>query len=396
MLFRWLLGYPVSLLIMPSQSLLAKDDPDLAKLRESQEINGVPFSNHSIDSTKKARINFCEAAKHPSSLVKNQKIIIHAVGNADCYENHMHEYALLAQEFPHARIVGFNFRGTMNSTGRAWSENDWIEDVKSIVKHYQDQGVPLENILLNGQSLGAAIVTLAAAKIYQEAKDKAIANKIDPKTVKSLKLLNTRSFSSVTEFVLFTILGNMGSALFAGLIYGSIIGLLFGASLPTCALLTATSLMTVSFITNKISFGLMRPLINSLFWLAFGTIDAYSAFKSLPEDCVDHIVAKNDMVIKKEVGLHYALVPFNKIKKAESRKIILENHDAKKKAQALNELLNLKDSKVALSNKPFDGFRAHNESLICFNTYHKARGHSGNLQITGEEVMVRKINRLFK
>lgn len=401
MLFRWLFGYSTSLLIMPSQLMLAKDDPQFLKARESKAINGIPFTNHSISSTHKASINFCEATKNPAVPVKDQKIIIHAVGNGDCYENHMNEYACLAQQFPNYRIIGFNFRGTMTSTGRAWSENDWIDDVKSVVKHYQAQGVSLDNILLSGHSLGGALVTMAAASLYQEAKEQAAHDKSDPKNVKSVKLLNNRSFANATEYVLITILGKFGSAILAGLIYGSAIGLLMSASLLTMAVLATTFLLSLNFITPRLAFGLMRPLVKGALWLSFGTLDAFSAYQSLPENCVDHIVAKNDTVINKLVGLHYALTPTHKEKKAECRKIILENHDAKKKSAALSELLNLKDSKLIFASDPSgsskaNGFEAHNESLFFFRTNHKARGHSGHKQINGEEVLVRKIKRLMK
>lgn len=402
MLFRWLIGYPVSLLIMPSQLLLAKDDLNFAKARERNVIDGIPFTNHFVNSTRQASINFCEATKNPTTLVKDQKVIIHAVGNADCYENHMNEYAHLAQQFPKYRIVGLNFRGTMKSTGRAWSEDHWIDDIKSVVKHYQDQGVPVENILLNGHSLGGGLETIAAAKLYQEAKEKAVKENIDLKTVKSVKLINNRSFANATDYVLISMLGKMGSAILAGLIYGSAIGILMGASLLTTAILAATLFMSLNFITNKISYALMRPLVKAALWLTFGTLDAFKAYKSLPEDSVDHLVAKNDIVIGKVVGLHNALRPSHKAKKAECRKIILENHDAKKKAAALNELLNLKDCKLILANdpcepqKPDAGMRAHNESLLFLRTKHKARGHSGNLQISGQEVLERKIRRLMK
>jgi hypothetical protein len=402
MLFRWLIGYPVSLLIMPSQLLLAKDEPNYIQARERKDIQGIPFTNHTVTSTNQANINFCEATKNPNNQVKDQKIIIHAVGNGDCYENHMNEYAHLAAQFPDYRIVGLNFRGTMKSTGRAWSENDWIEDIKSVVKQYQDQGVSLQNILLNGHSLGGALATIAAAKIYEEAKDKALKEKIDPKTVKSIKLLNNRSFANATEYVLMTMLGKRGTAILAGLIYGSIFGILFGASLLSTAILTTTLLLTLNFINPKISYTLMRPLIKCALWLSFGTLDAYSAYKSLPEDCVDHLVAKNDIVIGKMVGLHDALRPSHKAKKIEYRKIILENHDAKKKAAALNELINLKDCNLILANDPCEplksdaGMIAHNESLLFLRTQHKARGNSKNQQISGEEVLERKIRRLMK
>jgi len=387
---------------MPSQAL-SKDARPIANPHNYMKSNhpNIHFNEGQITSLDQmASINYSEFSKKPLNDYKNQKVIIHATGNNDYYENHFNEYISLADHYPNHRIVGFNFRGTKRSTGTAWSQDNWINDVESLVKHYQNQGVDLENILLHGHSLGGALVTMAAAKIYKEEKRLSDEAGKELRIVKSVKVLNNRSFVNATEFILRVMLQNKGAALLAGLIYGSILGLAFGlllhVSVFTCAIMCATLLLSISFVTNKVSFGLMRPLVQGLLWLTFGTLDAGSAYQSLRKSAVDYITAKNDIAIKKEVGIHDLLRDSNKLKKAELRAIITQNNNAKNKREALNELLNIKDSKVVYADNPIDGFAAHNSPLSQLYTRHKARGHSGNPQISGHEVMLEKIDRLLK
>ncbi|MGE3319304.1 MAG: alpha/beta hydrolase family protein [Candidatus Berkiella sp.] len=398
MLFRWLFGPLVSKLVMPSQNL-PKGARPFSDLNRHIKNNhpGVFFNEGSLPTTdQRATINFSEFSRAPLRAPENQKIIINAVGNGDIYENHLYEYLKLTENFPQHRIVAFNFRGTLQSKGQAYSEDDWLNDVISIVKHYQNQGVALENILLHGHSMGGALVTMAAAKIYQDSLVQAkIAGK-DLQTVSSVKVLNNRSFINATEFILRTMLQNRGAALLAGIIYGSLLGFALGISLFTTALLTATLLLSVSFVSNKVSFSLMRPLVKGLLWLTFGTLEAGQAYLSLPQNAVDHIVAKNDSMIKDEAGIHHLLRKNNAVNKERLRAIIAQNNDAQTKRSALSDLLNIKDAKVALCDSPNDGLRAHNESLQYLFTYHKARGHSGNRQINGQEVLQQKMSRLLK
>lgn len=397
MIFRRLTGYALSLILMPSQSLKSLPDSTDEGISTDRQLN---IANSLIKSTKDASLDLWEVSASNKSI-KDKKIIIHAVGNGDCYENHKAEFVSLAKRNPDYHVVGFNFRGTLKSTGYARSEDDWIDDAVAVVMHFHNQGVPYENILLNGQSLGAAILTMAAAKIYKTNQDEAKAKGLDPKAAQSVKLLNVRSFSTLTDEIIHSILGKIGSATLAGIIYGSIIGLGLGISLITPAILGSALLLCTNLITFKVTETLVRPLIQGFLYLSFGTMDAATAYKSLPEECVDHIVAKNDAVIKDPAGMHAALRENNRVKKTQYRKILLENNDAPSKAQALSDLLNIKDTKIKCDKKAAnicgtEGMTAHNVSLQLMHTYHKARGHSGNEQIAGDEVLARKVKRLFK
>lgn len=395
MLLRWLLGYPVSLLIMPSQAMFGR--PDAAQ-RFAPSNTNIRVTRNTVASSANSNIEYTEMSQRAAlSLPKhNQKVIIHAVGNGDCYENHEAEYAHMAEKFPNSRVVGFNCRGVGSSTGRPRSENDWIDDTLAVVKHYQDLGVKPENILLNGHSLGGAILTLAAAKHYQLALAEAKRSGQDLKKVKSLKLINNRSFANLTDEVVVSFAPN---SLLIALIYGPLLAFAFGLPFIGTMVLTGLFAFGSTFISESITQFLVKPIIKPLLLLTFGNMDAAAAFKSLPKDCVDHIVAKNDGVIKDKAGLHHALRSENKQKKAELRGILQGNGNSVKKQQALDELLNIKDSKVVVRDESNDGMAAHNNPLEYLQTYHKARQRPNAMhlpaQLNGVEVMDRKINRLF-
>lgn len=399
MLLRWLIGYPLSLAIMPSQFTPEYNpiyDIDYAELRKTRHHNGISITNRKVGSTNKANIDFSEltvvTSKKPTPI-KEQKIIIHAQGNGDFYENHMDEYANLARKYPDYRIIGFNFRGTMASKGRAWSENDWVEDATSVVNYYRKKGISTENILLSGHSMGGALLTLAAARIYQRDLALAEKNKVNKSKIESVRLINNRSFANLTDEFIISILGSKGSAVIAGLFYGSLFSISLGAIAIT---ITIGALLTLSLFTDKLSYLLLKPWVKGALWLGFGTMEVADAYKSLPQHSVDHIVAKHDSMIKDKAGLHNALRPQTRVTKSKLREDL--NNPCLKKA-ALEKLISIKDSKIRYNDDPKEGFLAHMAPLFCLTTYHKLRNQKTTdkkpRQISGEEVLTTKIDRLF-
>lgn len=404
MLLRWLTGYFVSLAVMPSQLVPeynATYDIDWAERRRSRKEANTAITNYQIDSTGNAKVDFCEVRLDQKQLAaKDQKVIMYAVGNGDFYENHMQDYILLAQKYPGYKIVGFNFRGTMNSKGRAWSENDWINDCLAVVEHYRKQGILTHNMMLNGHSMGGAIITMAAAKLYQHDLAKAQKANTPIKKVKSVKLINNRSFANLTDEIIVSLLGKKASAVITGVLYGALIGLVVGVSLLASIAVATAALFALSYASQKSVQNLLHPWVKGLLWLTFGTMDAASAYKSLPVNAVDHIVAKHDAVIQNEAGLHHALKQHNASKKAQLCQVIQQEKNPAKIKAAETELLNLKDSKVRYSDDPAHGFEAHDAPLRQFSTYHKLRSRNTSdklpKQLLGEEVIDNKIQRLFK
>lgn len=395
MLLRRLLGYPISFLVMPAQMLHGPYHPEL---RFQTTDNNLSISRHTIPSSNQASIELTEIShRRARTLVrKNQKVMIHAVGNSDCYENHMKEYELLAKQFPNCRIVGFDFRGVGLSTGRAWSENDWIDDALAVIKHFEAQGIQPKNILVNGHSLGGALVTLAANKHYQQAKARAAQTGQNLNQVQSVNVINNRSFANLTDELVVSFAPN---SLLTGLFYGGLIATLFSLPLLSTIALTSLFAFTTRYLSENITRSLVKPFVKALLWLSFGTLDAFAAYQSLPLNTVDHLVAKNDSVIKDKGSMHHALRPFNKAIKVRLRKIIKENPPGDNKKKATAALMNIKDSKVMYHDNPHDGMSAHNFRLGVMHTYHKLRRRENAkhlpVQITGETVMQQKIKRLL-
>lgn len=403
-----LFGYYISQVIMPSQSFLKKL---LAKIPNvsNQNTSSYKITQGFVDSTQGAKINFCEVVSKPiPTIKKNQKIIIHLQGNGDIYENHIAEYIQEAKKYPGVKIVGFNSRNVRKSTGLPKSQEDWVDDAIALIRHYQKKGSKLEDIILSGHSLGAAILTMAGAKIYQEEK-KIAAQSNGKKKAQSVKIINNRSFSTLADEVLESILGGVGSAIVCGFIYGTLFASFFSL-IP--ALIGSLALVGLGKIFPNIPKILLRPITVGVLKLTFGTMDALSAYKSLPNDSKTHIVAKDDLNIVLKASLHYGLKPINsKIKKtlreqiAETEKAIKQTSKKNKKAKLINkmaflkdELFNLKDSKLRYSQEPASNM-AHNCNLSYLRTYHKLRQQSDTSalpkQITGEEVMENKLKRFL-
>ncbi len=395
MLLRRLLGYPISFLVMPAQMLHGPYHPHL---RFQTTDKNLSLSRHTIPSSNQACVEFTEISHRRARALprKNQKVIIHAVGNSDCYENHMKEYEQLAKKCPNYRIVGFDFRGVGLSMGHAWSEDDWINDALAMIKHFEAQGIQPKNILLNGHSLGGALVTLAANKHYQQAKAQAMQAGQNLSLVQSVNVINNRSFANLTDELVVSFAPN---SLLTGVFYGGLIATLL--SLPLLSTIVFTSLFAFAtrYVSENITRSLVKPFVKALLWLSFGTLNAAAAYQMLPLQAVDHIVARNDSVIKDKGSMHHALRPFNKEIKVRLRKIIDENPPGDNKKKTTAVLMNMKDSKVMYHNNPHNGMSAHNYRLGVMHTYHKLRRHQNArhlpAQITGDIVMANKIKRLL-
>ncbi len=384
-------GPHIAKMVMPSQTL--EDEFKRANGLLNREVY-LSFSN--VPSTGGATINFCELATiaNLNKDIKNQKIIINAMGNFEVYEYVMEdEFIKQAMSYPNSRTVGFNFRNVQASKGIPQSEEDWIDDVIAVVNHYRQRGVPLENILLNGHSLGAAIVTLAAAKIYRDEKQKVK----DPKDAKSIKLLNGRSFSSLTDEVIALILQGAGSGILGGVIYGSL-GYIAAGALTTInplvfGLSIGASFIASGFTYDKLPKALIRPWVQAALSLGFGTMDALSAYKELPDDAKDYIMVKEDGVIISPAGLHDGLKPERSKRKLAIRMDLEGNVNGPKSKLLTDELLNMKDSKLSYPAKSNSDNDAHNAPLAQLFTNHKAR--KKHEQISGEDVTNNKIRRLL-
>lgn len=368
------IGKLFSKLIMHSQ-LLPKYDfetvEDWQNLIKRFNIK-LQITRKFIPSTQGARLDLCEIA----SKSKHQKVIIHAMAAGDIYERHLQEYLVLAHQFPKYKIVGFNFRNVQASTGTAYSEEDWIADILAVIENARKQGYALSDILLIGHSLGGAIATIAASQLFLKNHQKN--TRVDP-LKNSVKVINDRSFSTLTEEILHSILRGPGSGLVSGMLYGGLLYMLFGL---TIAATVAVTLVILGFVYSQFPKWLIKPWLGYFVSLTFGNVDALQAYKMLPANAKDHLFCKNDGVIDELSSLHHGL-------KQSAVKV------AGTKIHSLSERLNLKDSKVcyqsAHGTRIGDSLQSHFLPLKALSTLNKNRKH----QIKGDEVMAQKIKRLL-
>lgn len=376
-----LVGKYISKIIMHSQ-LLPKYDfetvADWEKFIKLFDIN-LQIKRKFIDSTNGASLDVCEIY----SKSNHEKVIIHAMAAGDSYERHLREYMLLARQFPKCKIVSFNFRNVQASTGTAHSEEDWIEDAIAVIENARKQGYAYSDIVLTGHSLGGAIITIAASRIFLKNRQKN--SKTDPLQI-SVKVINNRSFSTLTNEILHSILRGPGSGFVSGILYGGLVYLLFGISIAAAI---GVSLLVLGFFYPSLPKLVLKPWIESFISITFGNLDALSAYKILPENAKDYIFAKNDCVIDALSSLHHGL------KQSAATETRTRSNISKVKTHSLSELLNYKDSKICYTSsngvRIGDSLQSHFLPLSALSTINKKR----NLQIKGDEVMVNKIKRLL-
>lgn len=341
----------------------------------------VNIQRMSIDSTSGAKLDLCEIYCN-TNFTRHDKVIIYAMAAGDMYERHLKEYIFLAKKFPDYKIVCFNFRNVQASTGDVSCEDDWIEDTIAVIQNFRNQTYALSDILITGHSLGGAIATVAAARIYSE---ECLVNSNEDPLKNSVKLINERSFSTLTNQIIHSFLRGPGSGLVSGFIYGSLSYTILGRTIATGV---GASLLGLGFLYPKLPKLLLKPWIEFFITHSFGNLDGLSAFKILPEGAKDHIVAENDYIIDKLASLHHELKTVKTEKKNSLRSSINE------------ERLNRKDSKLCYESlngtRIGDGLLSHFLPLNALSTSHKMRQEPYPLkQISGDEVMVRKIQRLF-
>lgn len=259
----------------------------------------VSVTNLKTPSSKNTTIDFCEVKWSPPNQVKKEnKVVIHCVGNSDNYENHFEEYIYLAKKYPGIIIVGFNYRNVLYSTGQPPTQQSaWIDDIIAVISHYKNQHIPLNHILLYGHSLGAAISTIAASKI----------NKLEIKenhSSTSINLINSRSFSTLSIEVICRYLNRQSKALLNGTLYGLVA---FAMANLKLAILVTIAMLLLCMLCQKISIQLLRPWVGVLLGVTFGRMDALSAFNSLPKLSKSYIAVKDDWVIPTFASLHYGL-----------------------------------------------------------------------------------------
>lgn len=115
------------------------------KLEDGAIINGV-----TVFKDRDTKKDFCDAE------AKDQKWIIHFNGNMQFYEDNLFDSQYHGKNHD-ANVLVFNYRGVGESKGSPLKADDLIADGEACVKYLLSKGVPEENILIQGFSLGGGI-----------------------------------------------------------------------------------------------------------------------------------------------------------------------------------------------------------------------------------------------
>lgn len=130
-----------------------------------------------------------------------QKWVIFNPGNAMCYEEILDAIKELSDATGASYLLG-NYRGVMRSKGAPEVAHDLVLDGEAMVQYLLQKGVPKENILIHGISLGGGVGTAVAANHQGE--------------TTGIHLFNDRSFSSLTDAIkglIPNIFGKIGASL---------------------------------------------------------------------------------------------------------------------------------------------------------------------------------------
>lgn len=227
--------------------------------------------------------------------------IINFPGNAMCYEQTlkaMNDDALALK----CNVIGFNFRGVNQSTGKPKSKDDLVIDGIAQVQRLLDQGVSPENITLKGYSLGASIATLITHHFHQQG-------------IK-INLFNDRSFSSITNFL-------VGHIRTGGNETGH---------------LESTGMKILGWIA--------KPFVKLGLLLTQWEINAGNAYKAIPAEYKDYMVVRtrknarnkdiyDDSVIPHYASIHAALKDERRAQKANIDKLIVAADKEKRHGEPL-------------------------------------------------------------
>lgn len=96
---------------------------------------------------------------------KNKQFIIMAGGNATCYEQYGSQMCAMTDD--NTNVIGFNPMGVGMSPGITRGPDDYQAAIKAIIDNLHNNGISHDHIVLQGQSLGAAMC-LSVAEQYQE------------------------------------------------------------------------------------------------------------------------------------------------------------------------------------------------------------------------------------
>ncbi len=157
--------------------------------------------------------------------------------------------------FNQTTYIGFNYRGVERSQGIVWSQQDMIQDTLEQARRLILMGAKPENITFEGECIGGAIATLAAARMHEEGHP--------------VRLFNCRSFRFVASLIAGKVIPPSNASFFNPINY---LRGLFGAILY-----------------------IVTPI---LLWITNWDLDAGSAWSKIPKYDAQGRVIKDYLCVK--------------------------------------------------------------------------------------------------
>ncbi len=137
--------------------------------RQISEINRIHDGRNEFlinnNTTEQITIKTIDNVEIDTVKIKNDKSdkwIIYFWGNSDCYEYHLEDLKTISLKTG-ANIYTGNYRGVMRSKEKIQSTQDMVYDGKAMVEKLLSEGVPEENILIYGNSIGGGVATEVAS-----------------------------------------------------------------------------------------------------------------------------------------------------------------------------------------------------------------------------------------
>lgn len=94
-----------------------------------------------------------------------RKFIISCMARNQNYIYWLKDFYISAQNIG-CTVIGFNYRGIDYSKGMIWTYDNMVNDALAQARRLIESGVKPENIAFEGMSMGAAVATIAAAKMH--------------------------------------------------------------------------------------------------------------------------------------------------------------------------------------------------------------------------------------
>ncbi len=119
--------------------------------------------------------------------ISERKYVINCIEREQNYINWIKDATQVAKKTD-ATVILFNYRGIDESRGVIWTQDNLVTDAVSQVQRLLALGVKAQNITLEGNCLGGAIATIAAAHLHEQGYP--------------VKLYSLRSFQSIRSFLI--------------------------------------------------------------------------------------------------------------------------------------------------------------------------------------------------